>query len=789
MTARVEHGPEAPTKLHIPKCVASRFGLVVAIDCEWDDGLTENNLLLSYQVVWVDTKTRLQGSTMYYPAPGHRPTVEELAGCWPLATGSGRCIGKVLVLAHNGLAEVAHMQRPLPPCQAVGKVPVTFGYWRVDRPFGPPGGKWTQWVQLRDTMLLAPEGAKALAAISATNTHYCKVDLDALVAQEAPDLAANLKVWGKKAVQCMAMVLAAAPKAFEVYGLFDSLATLEYYLNFQAAGEACGITAPSMTAVGMSQAAYIAAMPGYKDLWGVEEVVLPDEWGKRVRTRAKVSLGRGMSEDMATAAFKGGLNIALKVGHTKAKPGAEVIIDVDMKGAYGTAMASLKAVDWASARHTRSARSALEAAEAGFYVFAHVSYRFPQRVRALQTPLADKAGEAGLIYYLQGTCHCTGPELLAAHDMGAKLEVHRAVVYDTLPTYLFAEYIAARAQARAEAQAIGNKLGDLTEKLKVNGLFGKTGQGLGARKTSKVLDTDEIVPIRHSSLTSPQIASYITALIRCAGGQLMNVAPTIGGRCLSFTTDGGQFVVPRATVPEAFALLDGAYKATRFGARAVESAARLGQAKVLELKASGTSALVCRTRVNSLYAEDGTATNGAWTGWRGTTRDPQARAKEMTEVFARTTKSTRQFQSRLPTPFQVFAGGCEYRAIIRPITLRVDYDHKRRLLRDGSTETYATREDYLGRKTAAEALHKGFARVRKNKYTVGERAVYAATWQNLTHWPVGVPVPHPKSARAEGPRGKVVRPPKPRAAGTSTGNPGRAGRVVVGGGGRTGTRP
>jgi hypothetical protein len=711
-------------RLPMPSSISRRFDIIVSMDCEFvvpqgDAAATTPNTLLSFQLSWLVTRgaaaAEAPGTAFWYPpTPGARPTLEELLALTPWHK-------RVLLVSHNGLAEVAHFRRgatdadppQLPKVSAVGKVPITFAWHHTAD---------GQIVQVRDTMLLAAEGAKALSILSETNEVYRKVDLEALVHARAPHLLDLLA--GASAISRMDLVLEHARSVYETYAMHDALATLEYWLRFQAAGQTdYNVDKPVMTAVGLSQAAFIAAVPQYQRLWGVEQVTLPDEWG-RVRTQAKVGAGRAASEELATACYKGGLNTAYQLGHTS----AACIVDVDMVGAYASSMAMLREIQWDTATPTKSLRAVQAAIDRGCYVYAQVAFAYPQRARHRQTHLADRVGGAGLIYCLRGTCFATGVEIAAARALGAHVEVLRAVYYETSATQPFAEYLAGVAQRRIAAKAAGNKHGDLLAKLVGNGLYGKLGQGLGVRRTAKVRDDDESTPIRKSSLTSPQYAAYCTAVVRCALADLVNCAQDIGATPLCATTDG---VMVALRADQSFADLQLAYNTTPNGALLLAGRVALRDAKPqsLVVKATGTTALVCRTRVNSLWDADGKAVTGAWTGWRGADRSPATRAAQQAAAFDAADMALVQYQARLPSPFQVIARRAEYRPTVQQLTLRVDSDHKRNLRANGTSTTWTDVEAYAANRKLAEHLHKHG---------------HAATYNNLTRWPRAVPPPRPK---------------------------------------------
>ena len=703
-------------KLTVPPTLSRIYDLIIGWDCEFQvpPNTDEPNRLLSVQLAWKVTRGACEeGSAFWWPtAEKPRPTIDDLLALAPWHK-------RVLMVAHNGLAEVSHLSTGArPKVASIQKNPITFRGHKTST---------GQWVQLRDTMLLAAEGAKALAACAETNRVYRKLDLDVLLAEKHPALKPP---GGRRAIEAVDWLLANAPDVYKLYAEHDAWATLEYYLRFQeSVWRDYGLEVCAMTAVGASQGAFLAATPDYQRLWGVESVETPDEFGK-VRVKVVPMASRRATEAIAAACYKGGLNTAYKLGWTR----APMIADVDMQGAYAAAMGALPAIDWAKGpTATKSRAVLLKAVERGAYVYAHVAFHYPKSVERQQTTLGDKWGSRGLLYPLTGECYATGLEIQAALELGATITaVNHAAIYEHTDEHPFADYLASVARKRIACKLAGDKHGDLLAKLIANGLYGKLGQGLGDKLTSKVFEEDKAEKIRYSTLTSPQYAAYCTAQVRCALAALVNCALAIGAAPLCGTTDGAMVAFHTETT---YDQLVAAYEATTAGQRMLEGRRRLGAEGSLEIKARGTQALVCRTRTNALWDADGSVTAGAWTGWRGAKgRDPTQRAREMAEAYGRRkTMAWVQEQFRLPTPFRIYSGGLEYRPIGGPKTLRVDPDHKRRVQADGSTVTWSTVEEYIDVRKQADAL---------------QARDHAASYEHLTKWPKGVPRPRPKIVRA-----------------------------------------
>lgn len=316
----------------------------------------------------------------------------------------------------------------------------------------------------------------------------------------------------------------------------------------------------------------------------------------------------------------------------------DVILDVDMAGAYMTAMASMDTLDWASGRPTKSLTELCAAP----YSYAMVQFRFPAGTKYPCLPMHIGRGSrafnktvdgAGLVYLRcvnkQRCTVVTGVELAAARDMGATIDVLVGHAYDARPEPVFAPWLVQLADARKAAKQRGDKFADLLYKLVANGFYGKLGQGLTDKKISKVTDDDLSETVPQGKVTCPHYAATCTAIVRTALITLVESLDRAGAKVLSATTDGCMVSVPADWVhdlptdpntevddlgrvaPRILDLLTApVWDVMRLGRQ------RLGQTNLLTLKQWGDRALTVRTRVNSLWLGD-RVVGAAWTGYRG----------------------------------------------------------------------------------------------------------------------------------------------------------------------------
>jgi hypothetical protein len=130
--------------------------------------------------------------------------------------------------------------------------------------------------------------------------------------------------------------------------------------------------------------------------------------------------------EFAAQCYHGGRNEAFAVGFS---PAGREVFDLDLCGAYTTAMALISVPNWPTARYTNSLS---ELTTIGSLAFAHVRFSFPKETRIPSLPVRASSGR-GLIYPLKGLSWCTGPELIVALNQGASIEVLEGLRVDYVP--------------------------------------------------------------------------------------------------------------------------------------------------------------------------------------------------------------------------------------------------------------------------------------------------------------------------------------------------------------------
>ena len=217
--------------------------------------------------------------------------------------------------------------------------------------------------------------------------------------------------------------------------------------------------------------------------------------------------------------YHGGFNSIFYVGYS---PPGRPVLDIDLRGAYTTALAAISWPDWFSARYTMVLADLAVIDEA--MTFAQVKFSFPPNTKFPCLPIRS-SHQHGLIYPLTGEAWCCGPELVIALAMGAELEVMNGYRVDSIPgkPNPFAVFARNIAEGRKAARASGNVIQELLYKEMGNSLYGKVAQGVGSKRPiaddvddHRIFSAEagEMSTLPPSSITCPAIAAWITSFVR-----------------------------------------------------------------------------------------------------------------------------------------------------------------------------------------------------------------------------------------------------------------------------------
>ena len=333
-------------------------------------------------------------------------------------------------------------------------------------------------VRLVDTMLIAPAGA-SLALLGAT-LGVPKIDLPPGYSKARMDVFKQQK-----------------PEEFARYALADAEIAASWTARvFSLARTEMGVwrSFPTLGSVG------VAMIEDEIVRLGIDVNTF---FGREKRLRGPPSplpilVGK---LEFAAQCYHGGRNEAFAVGFS---PAGRKVFDIDLCGAYATAMALVSVPDWPTARFTNSLS---ELTTIGALAFAHVRFSFPKETRIPSLPVRASSGR-GLIYPLTGLSWCTGPELIVALDQRASIEVLQGlrVDYVTNSPRPFEEFARKISQIRKDAKSRGDQLLDSLAKEFGNSGYGKIAQAVaskGQSRTTSIGDECLTLKLRQCATSDP----------------------------------------------------------------------------------------------------------------------------------------------------------------------------------------------------------------------------------------------------------------------------------------------
>ncbi len=388
-------------------------------------------------------------------------------------------------------------------------------------------------VKIRDTMALAPAGAKSLAAIGEI-LGFEKIQLGT-TPQEELSIKQNMKSfmerdWAK----------------FYEYAVRDAEICTHYTRKMiRLYQERTGkFRMPvTLTSIGVDLIRQFWKNQGVNPL----EIVGKEEynhkyWSKRFgryQTKKKIIYLKKIhwSLDFFTECYHGGRNEQFWFG-----PAFDgVWYDYDLSSAYPSAMALIGRPDWEKCRPIRDTDELLSFQSAEL-AFANVDFEFPDNVAY---PVLPVRTENGLIFPLKGNSTTHICEILLAHRLGAKItliegrfipsgrhgNMKQGMKRPVRPFDGFTRYC-----IEQRKQFPKKSLNNLFWKELVNSTYGKTAQGLRERRIYDLRDQDT-KPLAESPITNPVYAAFITSFCRGVLAEIMNSLPR-DVAIFNVTTDG-----------------------------------------------------------------------------------------------------------------------------------------------------------------------------------------------------------------------------------------------------------
>ena len=388
-------------------------------------------------------------------------------------------------------------------------------------------------VKIRDTMTLAPAGAKSLAAIGDI-LGFEKIEL-AATPQEELSIKQNMKSFMERDWD-----------TFKKYAIRDAEICTQYtHKMIRLYQERTGkFRMPvTLTSIGVDLIRQFWKDQGVNPLEIVgKEEIKEKYWSKRFgryQTKKKVVYLKKVhwSLDFFTECYHGGRNEQFWFG-----PAFDSVwYDYDLSSAYPSAMALIGRPDWDKCRPIRNTEELLNFRSAEL-AFANVDFEFSDDVAY---PVLPVRTDNGLIFPRKGNSTTHISEILLAHRLGAKITLvegrlipsgrhgnfKQGVGRPIRPFDGFTRYC-----IEQRKQFPKKTLNNLFWKELVNSTYGKTAQGLRERRIYDLRDQDT-KPLAESPITNPAYAAFITAFCRGVLGEIMNALPR-DVAIFNVTTDG-----------------------------------------------------------------------------------------------------------------------------------------------------------------------------------------------------------------------------------------------------------
>lgn len=418
-------------------------------------------------------------------------------------------------------------------------------------------------VHFRDTILIAPMGAKSLAAVgSIYGPEYNKIDIGDY-RKHMSDLLRDDKA------------------LFEKYAIMDSLITLKHARRMEKYYFSLGRLGVPLTISGISKAYvvkqwYIRKYEGYQ----VSKDIMVGNLISKLTPKDARAIELSKYILPFIRGYRGGRNESLMYG-IDLMGNDKKWFDYDLTSAYTTVMSILGHPDTDKA--VRIFNKTVENMSVNTlifnYIILEVKYKFNKDVKYPCIP--SRVDDNVDIYPLEGESTITGLEYLVARSMGCHIVVKDGVM---IP---FKRYLSEAEKKREKLLLPSNK-----DKLKIdlnyvspysrimkvlqakrrkypkktfynylykeigNSIYGQVAMGISGKKSFDV-KTNQHLAIEGGELSNPILASYITGFTRALIGECMNNIQKIGGRIISVTTDG--FITDVDNLEEKLLSLDDKY--------------------------------------------------------------------------------------------------------------------------------------------------------------------------------------------------------------------------------------
>jgi hypothetical protein len=316
--------------------------VLIGFDCEWQyDSKTDRNSVLSYQAHLINRDTDFSYSFIRHVRPNYRGKHDRLTLAeflvrvlfTALKAGVIASYPRLITLAgyftRSDLCMFSDFHRFLKRRLAAvrGTYVTTDRLLPLNLPF--PDGARRVTIAVVDTMLLAPEKS----SLATLGSHIGRP---------------KLEIMSGYSIEDMARYRDEQPEAFDAYALRDAEIAARYASSIFDLLNRLGIAgrAPTLGAAGV---ALFKLLFSKKADW---LAFLGQDTGLNSEKRRQWKPASHVAALMQFAAgcFHGGLNTIFRVGYS---PLGRSVLDVDLAGAYTTALAAIGYPNWETARYTK----------------------------------------------------------------------------------------------------------------------------------------------------------------------------------------------------------------------------------------------------------------------------------------------------------------------------------------------------------------------------------------------------------------------------------------------------
>lgn len=380
-------------------------------------------------------------------------------------------------------------------------------------------------IHIRDTILIAPAGAKSLAGIgNIYGPEYKKIDLDSYRGR-------------------MFDLLKDDPKKFEEYSIQDAIITLKHsnsMEDFYYKVDKIGVPL-TLSTIGKCYVVKEWSKKSYKG-YQYKDVILGNVSSymnpKGVRA---VDISNYIIPYIA--GYRGGRNESFMYGIDIIKDSERSWFDYDLTSCYTSVMTLLGHPDYdkASRLYNNTIQKMTSRDLLLNYIIVEVDFKFKKNVKFPCIP--TRVDNDIDIYPLEGRSIITGSEYLVAKSMGCDLSVRSGVLVPFSNVgKKDLKYIGPYKDIVKELQSKRREHPKKTfynymYKEIGNSIYGQIAMGISNKKKLD-LKTQSMQTISGGILSNPILSSYITGFTRALIGECLHNIDMLKGNVISVTTDG-----------------------------------------------------------------------------------------------------------------------------------------------------------------------------------------------------------------------------------------------------------